>query len=285
MNATESKSLAHYRVKHAKRTIAILSLALAGCQGQIAPAAPTPTVTALHLFAENSTAPLLRELVAAYHPEHKLIDWDLQSGDFDALNAWLNKSDGTFALTNYLSAASVLWSTAIGTDGLALIVNTANPIANLSPDQLRAIFTGRALNWKIVGGADLPINVASREPGSSDGAWFASLILGERRVSGAARLATTAESVVSIVVADPSAIGYVPMRLTVGNAAIHTVPIDQRLPTPVTVADASYGLRSPLLFVGQNAPSNDAYRDFFVWTQSPPGQAIVAKWYAPLKLD
>ncbi len=269
-------------MKHAKRTIAILSLALAGCQSPIMPSSPTPTVTTIRLFTEASTAPLLYDLAAAYQPDHTLIAWDIRTGDLSTLAGWLDKGAAPFALTNYLPSDSTLWSTPIGQDGLAILINAANPVSSLSPDQLRAIFTGRALNWKTLGGTDLPLTVVSRQPGSSDNALFQALILGERPVAGAAVLATTSASAIQAILADRGAVGYVSMSVPL-SAGLRAVALDQILPTVQAVSENRYELRSPLLFVGKQAPGNDAYRDFFAWTQSPAGQAIIGRNYGVLK--
>jgi len=280
-------------MKYTKRTLVVLSLALVGCRGQIMPASPTPVDTRLRIFSETASTPLMHSLSAAYQPAHLLIGWDIQVGDLNALSGWLKNnqlsSQPAYALTTYLPPDSTLWSTPIGQDGLAIIVNAANPIANLTPDQLRTLFTGRVLNWKALGGTDQPISVVSQQIGSSDNALFQAMILGERQVSGAARLATTPEAMIQAVSADEGGIGYVSMgalsaSMSMSTAAttIRTVPLDHVLPTPQTVSANQYALRSPLLFVGLKVPESDAYHDFFAWVQSPAGQAVVSKNYAPL---
>src|SRR5579859_3789209 len=119
-------------VKHAKRTLAILTLALAGCQGPIVPASPTPTLTTIRILVEPSATPILRELAASYHPAHTIIAWEIETGDLTTLTSWLAEGHASFALTNYLSPDSGLWATPIGQDGLAIIVNANNSIAGLS---------------------------------------------------------------------------------------------------------------------------------------------------------
>ncbi len=272
-------------MKRAKRTIAILSLALAGCRGPIVPTSPTPATASLRLLVEHSAAPLLHDLTAAYHPQQTIIAWSIERGDLQTVTDWLRKGETPFALTNYLPADSPLWSTPIGEDGLALVVNAANPVSSLAPEQLRDIFSGRTLNWRELGGADLPITVISRQPGSSDSGLFRALVMGERRVTGAARLATTSEQALSLTAAERGAISYVSMRYVSGVGGVRALPIDSILPTPQTVAERRYPLRSPLLFVGMKAPDDDLYRAFFAWTQSPAGQAIVGKTYAPLAIS
>lgn len=45
---------------------------------------------------------------------------------------------------------------------ILIMVNEANPITDLSAEQVRAVFRGEITNWKEVGGQDLPIVVVTR---------------------------------------------------------------------------------------------------------------------------
>ena len=56
--------------------------------------------------------------------------------------------------------------TPIGRESFVFIVNTNNPVDNLSMQQLKDIYTGKITNWKDVGGANRPINVLQRNKGS-----------------------------------------------------------------------------------------------------------------------
>jgi len=266
-------------VRRAKRTFFILTLALAGCRGQIVPANPTPATASIRLLAEESTAPLLRGLAAAYKPENTLVAWQIQSAAWENISGWLGDKRAPYALTGYVPADSKLWSTPVGQDGLAVVVNTANSIASLSPAQLRSIFTGRVLNWREVGGADLPIQVVSRPPGSSETAAFDLLVMGERRITGASQLATTPHRLIELIGTTSGAVGVVSMRyLNVDN--VRPVAVDGILPTFETVNANQYPLRTPLLFVGEHSPdANDPYWAFFAWVQSPAGQLIVNRYY------
>ena len=54
----------------------------------------------------------------------------------------------------------------IAHDGIAVIVNTDNPVQNLSTDQLRDIYAGKMTNWSQVGGDDLTIQLVNRDEAS-----------------------------------------------------------------------------------------------------------------------
>lgn len=267
----------------AKRTIVILSLALASCRGPLPPASPTPEVVSLRLLADSATSPLLRDLVSNYNPPGLVITWNVQTGDSRALLDWITQGQAAYALLDYVPSTgsdSRWWTTPIGQDGIAVVVHPSNPIASLTAAQFRAILQGRVLNWNTLGGPDLPLTIVARNDTSSTAAIIQAMALGDRRVARTARLATTSQAVIDIVSADPGAIGYVSMGYL--NGGVRAVPLDGVLPTPQTVTANQYPLRAPIVFVGLREPGNDAYRAFFVWAQSPEGQVIVRRHYGGL---
>lgn len=64
----------------------------------------------------------------------------------------------------------------IALDGIAVVVNSENPVQDLTKDQVKDIFEGKITNWKDVGGPDETIVVVSREEGSGTRAAFEDII-------------------------------------------------------------------------------------------------------------
>ncbi len=270
-------------IRSAKRTIVILSLALAGCRGAVVPVNPTPDTVALRLLTDSATSPLLRDLAASYHPANIVITWNIQEGEVSTVLDWLKATEAAYALIDYVPDAGfdkTLWSTPVGQDGIAIVVNPSNAIASLTAAQLRGIFQGQTIDWKSLGASSGAITVVTRNDKSSAASLIQSMVLGDRRVTRAARLATTDQAVIDIVSAEPGAIGYVSMGYLANT--VRAVPLDGVLPTPDTVTGNQYPLRTPIVFVGLHSPDNDAYRAFFAWVQSPEGQAIVRRHYGGL---
>ena len=54
----------------------------------------------------------------------------------------------------------------VAIDGIAVVVDPANEVADLTQDQLVQIYTGQVTNWSELGGSDTPIVVIGRESGS-----------------------------------------------------------------------------------------------------------------------
>ena len=51
-------------------------------------------------------------------------------------------------------------------DGVAVAVHPKNPVSDLSPEKVQAIYAGKITNWKEVGGPDATINLYTRDEAS-----------------------------------------------------------------------------------------------------------------------
>ena len=66
--------------------------------------------------------------------------------------------------------------TTIALDGIAIIVNNASKVEDLTVDQLTQMFTGEITNWSEVGGDDGEIVLIGREAGSGTRDGFESIV-------------------------------------------------------------------------------------------------------------
>lgn len=268
-------------MRRAKRTLAIVALTLVSCSTQALPAStPTSDAVTLRLYATTATFPLLDSLATHYAEGHTHLSFDIAAGSFQAMFERLKNGEQAYLLTNHLPPDSepiLAWP--IGQDGIAVIVHPDNSLTELSTDQLRSIYLGHISNWQDVGGADESIIVFSREDGSGTRAEFERLVMGERLTRQSAQVAPSSKAMISSVAAEPGAIGYVSMSYL--DDSIHALAIDGTLPTPDTVYDNLYPLRSTLYVIGTVEPEGDYY-DFIGWIQSPEGQSVVGEQNAPL---
>lgn len=262
-----------------KRSIAIVALTLASCSSRMVPAAtPSSQTITLRLHATTAAAPLLNDLAASYSQSYPYT-FDIVTGNYQAMVDGLARGEVAYFLTNHLPADSALWAAPVGQDGIAILVYPDNPVTGLTTEQLRGIYQGFIPHWGDLGGLDMDITVISREDGSGTRAEFERLVMGDRRTTLAAIVAPTSAAVVRSVADLPGGIGYVSMGYL--DASVRAVAVDGVPLTPETVYDNTYPLRSTLYFVGREEPEDD-YRVFIGWVQSPEGQAVVARHYAPL---
>src|SRR5436309_3807087 len=96
----------------------------------------------------------------------------------------------------------------IGSYSFAVIVNSANPVADLTRDQIRDIFTGAVQNWKEVGGPDAPIHLYIRDPISGTYLGFRELAMEDKPYAAVTNALTNYAAMVQAVAKDQNGIGY-----------------------------------------------------------------------------
>jgi phosphate transport system substrate-binding protein len=182
--------------------------------------------------------------------------------------------------------ATIGYSYPIARDGLSVYLNAANPVKELSLEQLRDIYTGRITNWKDVGGKDATIILYSRENSSGTYTYFKDNVLLGKDYSPRAQTLQGTAAVVNAVVQDANGIGY-------GGAAyakgikFAAVKKDAKspaiLPTLDTVRSGQYPISRYLYLYTRVKVANDM-KKFIDWATGPEGQAIVSQvGYFPVK--
>src|SRR5512138_3585162 len=100
----------------------------------------------------------------------------LQNGTTDIANASrAMKDDEKAKVRDRYNVLPV--ETPVAKDGVAVYVNAANPVGQLTPEQLKGIYVGDVTNWKQVGGQDAPIVLYSRENSSGTYVFFKENVL------------------------------------------------------------------------------------------------------------
>lgn len=136
--------------------------------------------------------------------------------------------------------------TTIALDGIAIIVNNASKVEDLTVDQLKQMFTGEITNWSEVGGDDGEIVLIGREAGSGTRDGFESIVEVKDSCKYAQELTATG-AVISAVEANPLAIGYASLS-AVGDT-VKMVTVGGVECSEETVKDGSYEVQRPFVFV------------------------------------
>jgi phosphate transport system substrate-binding protein len=164
-------------------------------------------------------------------------------------------------------------------DGVAVIVNEKNPIAQFTIEDLHKIFTGKATNWKDFGGKDLEIVTLSREVSSGTHMYFKEEVvqLGKKgsteEFSEKTLLLSSSQAIVEEVAANEAAIGYLGM----GYVSERTKPLliskdcDAYPPNMDNVQNRKYPLSRGLYFY-TNGPPEGVTKLFIDFALSPKGQ-------------
>ena len=136
--------------------------------------------------------------------------------------------------------------TTIALDGIAIIVNNASKVEDLTVDQLKQMFTGEITTWSEVGGDDGEIVLIGREAGSGTRDGFESIVDVKDSCKYAQELTATG-AVISAVEANPLAIGYASLS-AVGDT-VKMVTVGGVECSEETVKDGSYEVQRPFVFV------------------------------------
>ena len=136
--------------------------------------------------------------------------------------------------------------TVIALDGIAIIVNKASKVEDLTVDQLKQMFTGEITNWSEVGGNDAQVVFMGREAGSGTRDGFESIVDVKDSCKYAQELTATG-AVISAVEANPLAIGYASLS-AVGDT-VKAVTVGGVECSEETVKDGSYEVQRPFVFV------------------------------------
>ena len=152
----------------------------------------------------------------------------------------------------------------IGIDGLAIIVNPANPVSSLSVDQLLDIFSGRIRDWSEVGGFGGKISVLARDENSGTWDSFESMVLGDTPLRRDAERFESNNNLSDKVSKTPGAIGFVGLSavLDAKLVAVSAGDVMSMYPGKLTVATEDYPLSRRLYMYTAGRPSNPFVSDF-----------------------
>src|SRR5437870_7489723 len=104
--------------------------------------------------------------------------------------------------------------TIVAYDGIAVIVNAANPVKGLTKKQVEQIFTGDVTDWSAVGGSGGKISVYTRNTSSGTYSEFKELAMKKRDYAPDSQKMAGNEQIASEVSKNPNGVGYVGLAYT-----------------------------------------------------------------------
>ena len=167
-----------------------------------------------------------------------------------------------------------LVGTTFALDGIAIIVNNENPVADLSLEQIKGLADGTIANWSEVGGSDAPVVLIGREAGSGTRDGFESIVDVEDVCVYQQELTSTG-AVIAAVAANPNAIGYA--SLSAVDDQVKAVTVGGVAASEATVQDGSYQIQRPFVFVtAEGAQLSEAAQAFIDYALSGDADEIIA---------
>lgn len=227
---------------------------------------------------------LAPRLVALYKKENPAVAFDLEfkgtsyglgalmadACDIAAASREMNQNDLALARSRGLEFNDHV----IGSYSVAVIVSAGSPVADLTRDQVRDIFTGAVQNWKDVGGPDAPIQLYIRDQISGTHLGFRELAMENKPYALGVKTYTTYRDLVQAVARDPKGIGYSSIDLA-GQPDVKALLIGGVSPTASAVNKGQYPYERFLRLYTSKAKETPAAGSFVRFVQSARGQEIL----------
>ncbi len=163
----------------------------------------------------------------------------------------------------------------VAIDGIAVVTDKENSVADLTKDQLISIYTGQTTNWSELGGDDEAIVVIGREAGSGTRGAFEELLDIADQCVYANELDSTG-AVMAKVASTPGAIGYV--SLDVVDDTVKAFSLEGVEATADNIKAGNYFLSRPFVMAtkGEVSEQNDLVKALFDYLSSDEGKAVIS---------
>ncbi len=264
---------------------ALIAMSLAGCSGgevggSSAPADASSGEAALSgtlvMTGSTSMTDVCTALNAAFMEKYPDVTVTLNGGGSGAAITALDQGSAQIgnlsrAVKDEENPDGKYTAITIALDGIAVIVNKDNPVADLTLEQMAKIFTREITNWKDLGGADAPISLIGREEGSGTRDGFEDIV-GADKYDYDVQLDSTG-AVKSRVQTDANAIGYISYSAV--DDSVSAVKVGGVAISDETIADKSYALQRPFVHAYLKDTDNELVNAYLEFLKSDEAQNIM----------
>ena len=245
-------------------------------------AAPAETTTdlsgSISMVGSTSMEKLANALSEAFMEEHPDVTVTAEfvgsgAGIEAVTNGTTDIGNSSRSLKDEEKAAGVV-ENVVAIDGIAVCVDPANEVADLTKEQLTNIYNGTVTNWKEVGGADEPIIVIGREAGSGTRGAFEELVDLVDGCKYANELDSTG-AVIAKVASTPGAIGYA--SLDALDDSVKALSLEGVEATAENIKAGNYFLSRPFVMAtkGEISEQSDLVKALFDFIYSDEGSELV----------
>ena len=163
----------------------------------------------------------------------------------------------------------------IGSYGVAVIVNAANPVKNLKPAQVRSIFNGKTANWSKLRGADKAVNVYILDKTTGARAGFQDLAMRGDEYAAKAKALPDYKAIAAAVAKDPNGIGYADMGPL--PAGVRPLLINGQPANGAAIYEQVYPYANKLFLYTKEGRETAAAKKFIRYVLSKDGQRVIQK--------
>lgn len=189
----------------------------------------------------------------------------------DPLAALADGSVDIAAMGRALKPEEKEWTgTVIGWEGIAVMVNASNRVADVTTKQLTDLFEGKARTWDELGGLESKIAVLHREEGRGVRPYLEQQLNLVGKLTNGKGIVEPDKEAIRMVAGGLTAVSYVNLSTGLGNVnvgvPIRLLSINKIDPELSNVSSGAYPLRRPLALVTKAPPSPvaKAFIDFML---------------------
>ncbi len=243
--------------------------------------APTALLADITLAGSSTIQPIAQEVAKAFSAKTGIRVSIKGGGSGAGLQAGRDGSVDIGMVSRALTAeeSDGLSRYLIGYDGIAIIVNSANPMQGMTKEQAKDIYSGKTTNWQPLCGTDIPITVIAKHKGRSTRALFDDYLALDQ-MTPAARLGGPNAEVIVLVGSDPAAIGYVSIgsveQAMAQGVRIKALDLAGVAATQDNIIAGTYPIVRELNLITKGEPGDEA-RQFIEFFRGPDGQNILKK--------
>ena len=228
--------------------------------------------------------PVVQDLAKAYerlHPGAAIdLEWDSTVRAIHLVKTGAVQIAVTDQPDPALSTTQIEW------DGIAIIVNFANPIRAVSSAQVRGLFSTQITSWSELDGATARVEVIPRTLTTNLTAGFQNSLSLTERTAASAVPARSDQHVLSLVSGRDATVSYISLAAALkaqeDGISIHILTVDQVDPGEATVKNGRYRLRRPVLMLTATRP-NPLTESFLTFVRSVDGQQLLRTMFVPVE--
>lgn len=262
---------------------ALIVVAGAACGGKAAAPTADPLAGAYTASGGGGALAAVQALTKRFTEMHPGVNWQIDETGSDAgINlAAAGQIDFGFVSRGLTSDESLKLKTLnIGLSGTGVIVNAANPVKNVTKEQVRRIFSGDINNWSELGWENVEIKVFIREANAATRTTFETYFFGGK--------ATYPKDASEVFELDQTLKAVGSFRASIGMATsssrtandpkVRLLSIDGVYPSAENLVNGTYRIGRPLMLVypPDESKLKPGIRAFLEFVRSPEGQRVAA---------
>ena len=275
----------------------MIAVALGGCGRSGGPAGRAGRAQTIRMIGSTTVLPLGERWQEEFNKQHPEMDIAVSGGGSGTGIKALISGTAEIAMSSRdIKESEVEQARAAGIDpvehtvaydGIAVIVNPANPLKRISLPELSNTYSGALRDWSALGTSGLgEIQLVSRDSASGTYEVFKEIAvtLGgaekSRDYAPEALKQTSNQAIIMLVSRTKAAIGYVGLGYVDGSVKVLPVSVGEEgegvLPALDTVRDGSYPIARKLYLYTNGEPAGPT-KEFLDWIEGEDGQAVVGE--------